>query len=166
MPETSQSAKKEVFLERIGGSEALRAAVDEFYARLTADEELQPFFKGVNVKLLKWHQYNFMSIAFTEVPEDLDVAMLIKQKHKNLFARGLSEKHFDIVAGHFVAILQHLGVQQTEVDDAVAVIAPLRPVFVEAAIEAKQEKQRKLMICGAILIAAMARAIYFLHGKD
>ena len=48
--------KKEVLLERLGGQEALRAAVDEFYLRLTADKELARFFEGVNVKLLKWHQ--------------------------------------------------------------------------------------------------------------
>lgn len=51
----SDSAKKAVLLERIGGTDALRAAVDEFYLRLTSDEELKPFFEGVNLKLLKWY---------------------------------------------------------------------------------------------------------------
>jgi hemoglobin len=48
--------KTEVLLERLGGQKALRAAVDEFYLRLTGDKELARFFEGVNVKLLKWHQ--------------------------------------------------------------------------------------------------------------
>lgn len=59
----SKSVKEKLLLERIGGTEALRAAVDEFYSRLLEDEALKPFFEGVNIKLLKWHQYNFMSIA-------------------------------------------------------------------------------------------------------
>lgn len=54
--------KKTVLLDRLGGQEALRAAVDEFYVRLTADAELAPFFAGVNVKLLKWHQVRNVSV--------------------------------------------------------------------------------------------------------
>lgn len=153
--------KKEVLLERIGGTDALRAAVDEFYVRLTTDEELAPFFEGVNVKLLKWHQYNFMSIAFTEVPDDMDIAALIHTKHQKLFDEGLSEVHFDIVAGHFVATLNHLGVKQPEVDEAVGVIAPLRLIFEREAIEAQQRKQKKLMFLFAILIAVLAVAAYY-----
>ena len=156
------SMKKEMVLDRLGGTDALRAAVDEFYLRLVKDEELQPFFEGVNVKLLKWHQYNFMSIAFTEIPEDLDVPALIRTKHARLFLDGLTETHFDIVAGHFVATLKHLKVKQPVIDEAVGVIAPLRPVFAEAAIEAQKEKQKKLIMRIAILIALLAvAAIYY-----
>jgi len=157
----NESTKKAVLLERIGGTAALRAAVDEFYARLIEDNELQPFFEGVNVKLLKWHQYNFMSIAFTEIPEDMDIPALIQTKHSRLFMDGLNEKHFDIVASHFVATLNHLGVKQPEVDDAVAVIAPLRPLFVASAIEAQKEKQKKLVMRIAILIALLSVAAYY-----
>lgn len=158
------SVKKKVLLERLGGTEALRVAVDEFYSRVIADKALHPFFEGVNVKLLKWHQYNFMSIAFTEVPDDMDVAELIRTKHARLFLDGLDETHFDIVAGHFIATLKHLGVQQAEIDQAVGVIAPLRPVFVEGAIEAKKEKRKKLMTRVAILVALVAvAAFYYTH---
>jgi hypothetical protein len=55
-PPTKNMTKTEVLLERLGGQKALRAAVDEFYLRLTGDKELARFFEGVNVKLLKWHQ--------------------------------------------------------------------------------------------------------------
>lgn len=101
-----------------------------------------------------------MSIAFTEIPEDMDVATLISEKHKRLFAMGLDERHFDVVAGHFVATLKHLGVKQAEIDEAVGIIGPLRPVFVEAAIEAKKEKQKKVLFRGAALVALIAAGAY------
>lgn len=53
----------------------------------------------------------------------------MKTKHYRLFARGLDESHFDKVATHFVETLQHLGVAQSLIDEAVSVIAPLRVVF-------------------------------------
>ena len=79
-----------------------------------------------------------MSIAFTEAPEGMDIAELIAVKHAHLFEKGLNEEHFDAVAGHFVATLQELGVQPDMIDEAVSVIAPLRPMFVEGAAKASK----------------------------
>lgn len=132
--------KQATLKERLGGDDALKAAVDLFYERLTSDPELEPFFVGANIKLLKWHQYKFMSFAFTAIPQDMDVPMLIRTKHERLFRMGMNESQFDIVAGHFVETLKTLGVQQDLIDEAVGVIAPLRPVFVEGVKEAKKKK--------------------------
>jgi hemoglobin len=165
MAPKSNSAKQEVLLDKIGGTQVLRAAVDDFYDRLVQDEELQPFFEGVNMKLLRWHQYNIMTIAFTDVPDGIDIAAVIKDKHKNLVANGLTEHHFDVFTSHFVTSLEHVGVKQAEIDEAIGVIEPLRVVFVEAAIEAEKEKQRKLMMRITILIALLAIAIYFYMEK-
>lgn len=94
----------------------------------------------------------------------MDVATLISEKHKRLFAMGLTEEHFDIVAGHFVATLKHLGVGQAEIDEAVGVIAPLRPVFAQAAIEAKKEQQKKQLVKGASIVAVLSVAAYYYMG--
>ena len=131
-------ATNESVLDKLGGAPALRAAVDLFYSKLLEDPELAPLFEGANVSLLKWHQFNFMSIAFTEVPEGMDIAELIAVKHAHLFEKGLNEKHFDMVAGHFVGALQELGVQPDIIDQAVGVVAPLRPMFVEGAAKASK----------------------------
>eukprot|EP00957_Ditylum_brightwellii_P102394 7805314-Ditylum_brightwellii.AAC.1 len=53
------------------------------------------------------------------------------KKHFRLFEKGLNETHFDSVAKHFVETLQHLGVAQELIDEAVGIIAPLRDVFVK-----------------------------------
>jgi hemoglobin len=127
-------AKKATLLSRLGGDAALSAAVEEFYGRLVLDEKLQKFFEGVNLAALKKHQEDFMRLAFTEIPADVDVPDIIYKKHYRLFARGLDGSHFDLVAGHFIATLQHLSVAQPLIDEAVGVIAPLRPIF-EAGIK-------------------------------
>jgi hemoglobin len=135
-------ASKETLLKKLGGQEALKAAVDIFYERLIKDDVLAEFFVGVDMALLKWHQLNFMSIAFTEIPKGLNVAKLISDKHARLFDMGLCEKHFDIVAGHFVGTLESLGVTKDLIDEAVGVIAPLRPCFIEGAKLAADKKDR------------------------
>jgi hypothetical protein len=106
-------------------------------------------------------KYNFMSIAFTEVPEDMDIEALIHTKHQKLFDEGLTEEHFDIVAAHFIDTLNHLGVKQAEIDEAVGVIAPLRQVFEREAIEAQKRKQKRIMMWLAILVAVLATVAYY-----
>jgi truncated hemoglobin YjbI len=75
------------------------------------------------------HQLKFFKLAFTEIPPDFDVVAMILEKQLKLFEDGLNETHFDIVAGYFVATLQHFGVSQPLIDEAAGVIIPLRPVF-------------------------------------
>ncbi|EFN57932.1 hypothetical protein CHLNCDRAFT_14771, partial [Chlorella variabilis] len=105
-------------LERIGGSAALKACVDDFYGRLLQEPSLQAYLEGVDLARLKAHQYNFMRIAFTKIPDGMDVVAA----HARLFAKGLCETHFDLVAGHLVATMRDAGVAEKEIDEAVAII--------------------------------------------
>lgn len=141
-------------LDRLGGKAALKAAVDEFYARLVRDHGLLPFFVGVNVEQLKKHQYNFMSTAFTKIPEGMNIAGIIKEKHARLFEMGLSEYHFDLVASHFVATLQYLKVEPSVIDEAAGVILPLRPTFVECAAEVRTRKIKKISAVAVVAVGA------------
>ena len=36
--------------EKLGGADAVEAAVDIFYGKIEADEELAPFFEGIDMK--------------------------------------------------------------------------------------------------------------------
>ena len=121
---------KETLLDRLGGPPALEAAVDIFYDRIVADDALARFFETTDMKMLRDHQYKFMEIAFTEVPQDLDVAKYVSDSHKRLLEKeGLNASHFDLVAGHLVGTLQGLGVKDDIVDEVVATVGPLRAVF-------------------------------------
>ena len=125
--------EKPTLFTRLGGVAAVKAAVDEFYTRILDDPKLAGFFEGIPMAFLKVHQVKFMKLAFTEVPQDVDVVALLTDKHKRLFEKGLNGEHFDLVAGHFVGALQHLGVEQALIDEAVGVVGPLRPIFVAGA---------------------------------
>ena len=91
----------------------MRAAVDLFYRKLLKDPELRPFFEEASLGLMKMHQYNFMKMAFTEVPKGWDIAEFIAAKHAHLFEKGLNVKHFDLTIGHLAGALQELAFSQT-----------------------------------------------------
>lgn len=117
-------------LEKLGGTRSVKAAVDQMYFRILDDSEISYFFDGVDMKWMKRHLISFMKMAFAEaIPRDLDVKAFLTKKHSSLFKDGLSGKHFDIVAKHFVDSLSYLDVAKELIDDAVEIISPLRDAF-------------------------------------
>lgn len=139
---SNNHAEKDVLLDKIGGKQVLHRAVDDFYDRLTKDPSVQPFFRNANVQVLKWHQYNLMSIAFHDVPANCDIPALILEKHQNMFDNGLDEKIYDIVLGHFVETLEALNVPEESVADALACVRPLRAIFEQGAFDAARRRKR------------------------
>ena len=121
------------------------AAVDVFYSKVVADEKLVGFFKGVNIETLKDHQRKFLRMAFTTIPKSINVEEFMYDKHKRLFLEGLSEVHFDLVAGHFVATLEQLNVPADLIKEATDIVVPLRPIFEQGAAKAKKsiEEEKK-----------------------
>ena len=131
---------KVTLYDRLGGADAVRAAVDEFYQRNLATPELAPLFGESSMPALRAHQIKFLTLAFTGTVGDMDVPEYIYEKHKKLFLeKGLNAHHFDLVAGNLVGALQHLGVPPALVDEAVAIIAPLRSIFETGAAKAQKE---------------------------
>jgi hemoglobin len=133
--------RKHVMLEKLGGKKILAEATDEFYNRQINDERLQKFFHGIELAILKWHQFNLMSIAFTEVPDNFDVKHLILVRHKHLFDKGLDETYYDCVMEHFSGTLEDLNVAPDLIEEACKVVFPLRAVFEQGAVEAKERKK-------------------------
>eukprot|EP00978_Attheya_sp_CCMP212_P018295 scaffold49887_cov48-Attheya_sp.AAC.2 len=118
--------------ERIGGEPAVHAAVDVFYKRILEDLKLVRFFEGVDMERLKKHQMEFISFAFTNEPEYVSGHEFMMEAHMKLFEKyGLNETHFDLIAAHFHATLTSLGLSPELVDEAVDVVATLRPAFEE-----------------------------------
>lgn len=50
----------ETLYDRLGGRDAIRAVVDDFYARLLDDEEIGPFFADTDMAALKEHQTDYL----------------------------------------------------------------------------------------------------------
>jgi truncated hemoglobin YjbI len=129
-PSPAQVTRKPSLMDRLGGNEAVKAAVDGLYKRLLADPALAPFFETVNMARLRQHQIRFMKIAFDQVPEDMDVIAYMARSHAFMIEeKGLNATHFDKVAGHFVDTLKELKVSEDLIDEALGVIGPLRVVF-------------------------------------
>ena len=113
--------------ERIGGADAVRAAVDDFYARVLADPALAPFFAATDLDRLKAHQRSFIAAAIggPEVFSGRDMA----SAHAGL---GISDADFDAVVGHLVATLGGLGVPAGTITQIGGALTPLRAQVVAA----------------------------------
>ena len=111
--------------DSIGGASAVRAAVDDFYARVLADEQLAPFFTATDLNRLKAHQRAFIAAAIggPEIYSGRDMA----SAHAGL---GIADADFDAVVGHLVETLTGLGVPEETIGQIGSVLAPLRPDIV------------------------------------
>lgn len=105
----------------IGGAAAVHAAVGRFYIKLLGDPMLAPFFEGVSMERQRAKQVAFLTMAFGG-PSEYDGHDL-REAHKHLVARGLTDAHFDAVAGHLQATLEDLKIGKALIDQILAVIA-------------------------------------------
>lgn len=151
--------RRAVLLEKLGGPKVLRVAVNKFYDKQMNDERLRHFFDGVDVEVIKWHQFNLMSIAFTAIPNNFNVHDLLLNRHERLFDAGLSEVHFDVVAGHFEETLKEMNVDRELIDEALEVVKPLRANFKEGARKAKERKRTAAYHRRLVTVAAAALVV-------
>ena len=110
--------------DRIGGEAAVLAAVDLFYAKVTADEVTRSYFEGLDMESQVRKQVAFMTWAFGGPSEykgrDLRAA------HKVLVLRGLGDEHFDAVTGHLKATLEELGIAPDLISEALTIVGGAR----------------------------------------
>lgn len=103
---------------RLGGKKAINAAVDLFYTKVLADENVNHFFEDVNMKRQHNKQKAFLAAAFGgPIPwtgKDMRAA------HKNL---DLKESDFGAIAGHLQATLKELKVNPKLIGEAMAIAA-------------------------------------------
>ena len=83
--------------ERVGGKEAVEAAVDLFYQKVLGDPELESYFEGADVPKLKAHQRAFLTAAMGGPGHYSGADM--GPAHADL---GVTNEHFDSVVGHWL----------------------------------------------------------------
>lgn len=106
--------------EKLGGADAVNAAVDQFYERVLNDDRVKHFFADVDMKKQKGHQAAFLTYAFGGAPQYDGRTM--RAAHKKLVEeQGLKGEHFDAIAEDLVLTLQDMGVSQDLIDQVVAV---------------------------------------------
>ena len=105
---------QQTLFERIGGMNAVNAAVDIFYKKVLADETLTHFFAHVNMPAQSGKQKAFLAYAFGKPMAYTGANM--RDAHMNL-----NEAHFNAVAGHLVGTLQEWNVTQNLIDEVVVI---------------------------------------------
>lgn len=114
----------ESLFDRIGGNAALNAAVDLFYDRVIADPILTPFFESVDLTNQRAKQKAFLAMAFggpaNYTGQDMRTA------HAPLVEKGLTDRHFDAVAGHLVDTLEQLNVPKELIAEVMVIAGSVR----------------------------------------
>lgn len=110
--------------EKIGGREAVNAAVDLFYEKVLADERISKFFTNVNMENQKAKQRAFLTVAFGG-PNNYSGKDL-KEGHAKLVEQGLNDNHFDAVIENLGATLKELNVPEDLIGEAAEIALSTR----------------------------------------
>ncbi len=110
--------------ERIGGREAVNAAVEVFYKKVLADERINSFFEGIDMDAQRRKQIIFLTYAFGG-PVKYD-GKNMRDAHAALVEKGLNDSHFDAVVENLGATLKELGVADELIGEAAAIAESTR----------------------------------------
>lgn len=111
--------------ERLGGETAIVAAVDLFYQKVLGDNLTKPFFSQVDMGSQTRKMVAFMNIAFGGPSEYNGKDM--REAHKDLVEKdGLSDEHFDAVAGHLTDTLKELGIEDELIGEVINIVGGTR----------------------------------------
>ncbi|MBG0800475.1 group 1 truncated hemoglobin [Methylocystis sp. H4A] len=110
--------------ERLGGENAVNAAVELFYRKVLADGRIAQFFDGVDIDQQIAKQKSFLTMAFGGPNNYTGVDM--RNAHKRLVAKGLNDSHVDAVIENLNYTLRDLGVPEKEVKEVAAIANSVR----------------------------------------
>jgi hemoglobin len=91
------------FYSQLGGAPVVAEAVDRFYRRVLDDEQLRPYFDGVDVARLKRHQAALLTnvLGGPDAYGGRDLATAHSQM-------GITEADYQRVGDHLVAVLEEM----------------------------------------------------------
>lgn len=140
--------------ERLGGEAFLAEATGLLYARILIDDDLSPFFAGMNVKRIEARQRAFLAYAFAgpEITPKVDLAAV----HAPLLGKGLNHRHFDLLVRYLCDTMIELGINENLILEAVDRVEATRAdVMGETFTEQHQAEKEKTMF---------GRSITFIFG--
>jgi hemoglobin len=110
--------------EKIGGKDAVNAAVDIFYTKVLADDHISHFFQAVDMQKQRSKQKAFLIFAFGGPNKYTGKSM--REGHAHLVERGLTDSHFDAVVGHLGSTLKELNVGDELISEVAAIAESTR----------------------------------------
>ncbi len=102
----------------------MAAAVEDFYRRVLADEELAPYFDDIDMDRQMAKQTAFLTMV-TGGPNAY-TGRDMRAAHAKLVARGIGDRHVDLVIEHLGDTLAGLGVAPELIAEVAAVAASVR----------------------------------------
>jgi hemoglobin len=107
--------------DAIGGSPVVSSTVTVLYDRVTADPVLAPWFDGIDLRRLKAHQREFLTVALGGA--EVFNGRTIAEAHRGLDITGDA---FDALIAHLREIVEDLGVEPDGVDEIISRVTALR----------------------------------------
>ena len=126
IPTLTLAEEKASLYDRLGGKGAITAVVDVFADRLVADPQVGPRFASSDVKRFKMLNTELVCMA-TGGPCQYP-GQDMKPAHKGM---RISQKEFNIVAGHLKATLKKFNVPKQEQKELMGIIGSLQKDIVE-----------------------------------
>lgn len=108
--------QKESLFKRLGGMNAVNAAVDIFYEKVLGDDSINHFFKKTDMPAQIAKQKTFLAYVFGAPIAYTGKNM--RDAHANM---QLNEEHFNAVAGHLESTLKELNVQSDLISEVMAI---------------------------------------------
>lgn len=119
-PNTNPAAAGSPF-DRIGGTAAVKLAVQQFYVRVLDDPQLAPYFTTVDMDRQRRHMV-LMLTAVLGGPDSY-TGRSLSEAHKPLH---IPAAHYNLVGEHLVATLEQLNVPADIVGDVQKVLAQVQ----------------------------------------
>lgn len=116
---TEEPTTNATLFERIGGADAVNAAVEVFYRKVLEDYRINRFFDGADMEKQLAKQKAFFTMAFGGPNNYTGTDM--RTAHAHLVKRGLDNSHFDVVMELLIATLTELNVSQDLIDEVTTI---------------------------------------------
>ena len=110
--------------ERLGGQDAVDAAVDIFYRKVLADDRVNYFFDGVDMEKQIQKQKGFLTMVFGGPNNYTGKHMREGQRH--LIKKGLNDSHVDIIIEHLGGTLKELGAKDEDIEKVAQIANSVR----------------------------------------
>jgi hemoglobin len=110
--------------ERLGGEAAIDRAVDIFYRKMLSDDRVAPFFDSVDMDRQAAKQKAFLTMVMGGPNHYTGRDM--RAAHSGLVARGLNDRHVDIVIEHLGGTLKELGASDADIAEVAALAGSVR----------------------------------------
>ena len=107
--------------EKIGGDKAIEEAVDIFYAKVLANNDVSHFFFHTDMEAQHEKQKLFLAMALGGPVEY--TSENLRAAHAPLVNAGLNEEHFNIVAGILKSTLEDMSVSAELINEAMSIVA-------------------------------------------